>query len=76
VKGGIQSYWIDGIKSLANDNIMAENHSGTKADLATFFADFLYLAESQSTEYTIQTENTTVVTLIHLCETNNMSDRR
>lgn len=47
-------------KFLANNNIVAEKvgFSGTKADLAAFFSDFLYLAEFQSTEYTIQTENT------------------
>ena len=48
------------------DKLLATNHiesekvgfSATKMDLAAFLADFLYMAEFQNTEYTMQTENT------------------
>jgi hypothetical protein len=48
------------------DKLLSINHiesekvgfSATKMDLAAFLADFLYMAEFQNTEYTIQTENT------------------
>ena len=47
-------------KLLATNNIESEKigFSATKMDLAAFLANFLYMAEFQNTEFTIQTENT------------------
>jgi hypothetical protein len=47
-------------KLLAINNLESEKvgFSATKEDLAAFLADFLYIAEFQNTEFTIQTENT------------------
>lgn len=47
-------------KLLATNHIESEKigFSATKMDLAAFLANFLYMAEFQNTEFTIQTENT------------------